>query len=136
MGLFDRPKRKWESVPADQMADALMGMKPDEAKKAMEQIKKGKVPGLTVKQQKQIEKDYKRQTEGERGLGALFAGLKGGGSKGHLPDKEKYHPSEYKNRLASGKSRVGSAQEAMNIKKSDPALYQRILEQEARRRGL
>lgn len=91
-------KRKWESLPADQVADALMGLPQKEAKKAMEDIKKGKVPGLSPKQQKQIEKDYQRQTQGERGLAALRDGLKGGGSKNYnnLPLKDRVHPAEYK----------------------------------------
>lgn len=69
MSFFSSP-RKWESLPAEDVAEALTSMKPQDAKKAMEDIKKGKVPGLTPKQQKQIEKDYKKKTEGERGLGA------------------------------------------------------------------
>jgi hypothetical protein len=63
-------KKKWESLPACDVADAINSMKPNEAKDAMKKIKDGKVPGLTPKEQKQIEKDVRRKTEGERGLGA------------------------------------------------------------------
>ncbi len=137
MGWFSSDKKKWQSLPADEVANALMAMKPEEAKKAMQEIKKGKVPGLTVKQQKQIEKDYKRAAEGERGVKALFAGFKGGGSKnyGNLPARDRMHPSEYRRQVKAGKIQV-SAEEAMQMKKTDPQLYQSLLETERRRRGL
>lgn len=110
MGLFG--KKKWESLPVDQVADALLSLPEKDAKKAMEDIKRGKVPGLTPKQQKQIEKDYERATRGETGVSALLAGMKGGGTGNknykNIPLKERVHPAEYK----------------------------RILEREARKQGL
>lgn len=105
-------RRKWQSLEAGEMADALADMKPADAAKALKEIKGGKVPGLTPKQQKQIEADYKRASEGEKGMKALIAGFRGGGSGGrnyqNIPLKERVHPAEYK----------------------------RILEREARRQGL
>jgi hypothetical protein len=83
MGLFGG-KKHWTSLPAEDVADALMSMKHKDAIDAMKQIKDGKVPGLSVKDQKRIEKDYKKKTEGERSLGPgaaaakdFFAGKKG-----------------------------------------------------------
>lgn len=67
--------RKWQSLPADEVADALMSMKAKDAQDVMKQIKQGKVPGLTPKEQKQIEKEYQRMTEGERGLKASRSGI-------------------------------------------------------------
>lgn len=84
-------KKRWQSLPAEDVAEAINSMPPKEAEDAMKQIKQGKVPGLTPKQQKQIEKDYKRKTEGERGLGAggaaardFFSGKRGTTADGPL----------------------------------------------------
>lgn len=68
-------KKKWESLPADEVADSISRLPAKEAAAAMKQIKEGKVPGLTPRELKQIEKDFKKKTEGERGLGALGAGI-------------------------------------------------------------
>lgn len=97
MGLFGG-RRKWESLPADQMADEINGMKPADAKKALEAIRKGKVPGITPKQQREFEKEWKRCHEGEKGLGALRDALRGGGSKNYqnIPLSDRVHPSEYR----------------------------------------
>lgn len=80
-----------------------------ERDKVMGQIKSGKF-GLSAKEVKQMQQVEKRATEGERGFGALAAGMKGGGSKNYqnIPLKDRVHPSEYK----------------------------RILDREARRQGL
>lgn len=67
--------RKWQSLPADEVAEAINAMSKKDAESAMKQIKQGRVPGLTPKEQKQIEKDYQRMTEGERGLKASRAGI-------------------------------------------------------------
>jgi hypothetical protein len=75
MGFFSN-KKNWQSLPAEDVADAINSMSPKDAQQAMKDIKAGKVPGLTPKQQKQIEKDYRKKTEGERGLGAGAAAAK------------------------------------------------------------
>lgn len=87
MGWFS-DKKKWQSLPAEDVAEALQGMKPSEAADAMKQIKAGKVPGLTPRQQKQIEKEYQRKTQGERNLSAGAAAAKDffGGKKGTTKD--------------------------------------------------
>lgn len=68
--------RKWQSLPADEVAAAIIGMNEKDAKSALEQIRKGRVPGLSPKEQKQIEKDVARRTQGERGGGAAAAGIR------------------------------------------------------------
>lgn len=104
-------RRKWQSLEAGEMADALADMKPADAAKALKEIKGGKVPGLTPKQQKEIERDYRRASEGEKGLSALMAGLKGGGSRGrnyqNIPLKERVHPAEYRRILEREAKRQG-----------------------------
>lgn len=109
MGIFGG-RRKWESLPANEVAAEIMSMKPGDAKKALEDIRKGKVPGLTGKQQKEFEKEWERCHEGERGLGALRDAMRGGGSRNYqnIPLRDRVHPSEYR----------------------------RILEKEARKQGL
>lgn len=98
--VWGRDRKKWQSLEAGDVADALLQMKPDEARKALKEIKSGKVPGFTPKEQRKIEADYKRASEGEKGISALLAGLKGGGSGSknyaNLPLRERVHPAEYK----------------------------------------
>lgn len=91
-------KRKWESLPADEVAAEIKAMKPNDAKEALKRLKDGKVPGLTPKQQKAIQKEYERCYEGEKGLAALRDALKGGGSKNYqnIPLRDRVHPSEYR----------------------------------------
>lgn len=100
MGLFSR-KSETPSV------DELLSMKDAELKKL---IAAGKVPQKSPKELRKAAQEVKRKTEGERGLGALAAGMKGGGSKNYqnIPLKDRVHPAEYR----------------------------RILEREARRQGL
>lgn len=99
MGLFNN-KKKWQSLPVEDVADALLSLPDKEAKKAIDDMKRGKIPGLTPKQQKKIEQDYKRASEGERGLAAIRDGLRGGGTGNrnykNIPLKDRVHPSEYK----------------------------------------
>lgn len=92
MGFFSG-KKKWESLPADEVAEMC-----HKDPKLYQDLKKGKIPGLTVKQQKDIEKVYKRAYEGEKGLAALAAAMKRGGSKNYqnIPLKDRVHPSEYR----------------------------------------
>lgn len=73
-------------------------------------IASGKVPQKTAKELRKAAQEVKRKTEGERGIGALSAALKGGGSKNYqnIPLKDRVHPAEYR----------------------------RILEREARKQGL
>lgn len=144
MGLFSsRPK--WQSLPADEIAEQIIELhnsgKQKEARDMATQIKHGKVPGITSKEQKEMDKLYKRVTEGEKGAKAALASLrelkKASGNQGYKnrPLKERVHPSEFKHQVRSGKYQP-TAQEAADIKKSDPALYQQLLQAEAKRRGL
>jgi hypothetical protein len=102
MGLFSR-KSETPSV------DEILEMKDRDLKKV---IASGKVPQKTPKELRKAAKDAKRASEGEKGTGALAAGLKGGGTGNrnyrNIPLKERVHPSEYR----------------------------RILEREARKQGL
>lgn len=144
MGWFEK-KPAWESLPADEMAAMLKDLhvsgKAKEAEAMMKKIKQGKVPGITGKEQKEMAKFHKRVTEGEKGAKAAIHSLrelkKMSGAQRHknIPLKDRVHPSEYKNQIRTGKYRPG-AQEAADIKKSDPALYKKLLEQEARKQGL
>lgn len=88
MGLFSR-KSETPSV------DELLEMNDQDLKKV---IASGKVPQKTPKELRKAAQTAKRATEGEKGLGALAAGLKGGGSKGHqnIPLKDRVHPAEYR----------------------------------------
>lgn len=74
-------------------------------------IKQGKIEGKTPEEVRQTAKQIRQRTEGERGLGAVFAAAKGGGTKNRnyqsIPLKDRVHPAEYR----------------------------RILEREAKRRG-
>ena len=144
MGLFSsRPK--WQSLPAYEIAEQLQNLhdsgKKGEADKMISEIKKGKVPGITPKEQKEMDKFYKRVTEGEKGYKAAKAALaeirKSGGTKNfrNIPERERLHPAAYRARIASGKSRPDAA-EAARLKKEDPATYQALLQAEAKRRGL
>lgn len=94
MGFFSK-KRDWQSLPADEVAEAC-----HKDPKLYQDLKKGKIPGLTGKQQKEIEKVYKRAYEGEKGLSALAAALKGGGSGNrnyqNIPLRDRVHPAEYR----------------------------------------
>lgn len=94
MGLFSR-KSETPSV------DELLEMSD---KKLKEVIESGKVPQKTPKELRKAAQAAKRATEGERGLGALAAGAKGGGTgnRNHqnIPLKDRVHPSEYQRILA------------------------------------
>lgn len=100
MGWFSR-KTETPSV------DELLEMNDRDLRKVIES---GKVPHKTPKELRKAAQVAKRATEGERGLGALAAGAKGGGAKNHrnIPLKDRVHPAEYR----------------------------RILEREARKQGL
>jgi hypothetical protein len=90
MGLFSR-KSETPSV------DEILGMSD---KKPREIIESGKVPQKTPRELRKAAQVAKRAAEGERGLGALAAGMKGGGTGNrnyqNIPLKDRVHPSEYK----------------------------------------
>lgn len=143
MGLFGQ-KRNWEAMPAADFAANLNALAKGDKKKydeVIRQMREGKIktPGFSAKDQKKIEKELRRTTEGERGLGALRDAFKknGQGQQGYKdrPLTERVHPSEWKRQFGSGKAQPNPS-EAARIKKSDPALYQKILDQEVKRRGL
>lgn len=100
MGWFSR-KSETPSV------DELLEMNDRDLKKV---IASGKVPQKSPKELRKAAQVAKRASEGEKGLGAMKAGLKGGGAKNHqnIPLKDRVHPAEYR----------------------------RILEREARKQGL
>lgn len=100
MGWFSR-KTETPSV------DELLEMNDRDLRKVIES---GKVPQKTPKELRKAAQTAKRAIEGEKGTGALVAGLKGGGARNHqnIPLKDRVHPAE----------------------------YQRILEREAKKQGL
>ena len=102
MGFFSR-KSETPSV------EELLSMKDSDLRKVIAQ---GKVPQKTPKDLRKAAQQAKRSADGERGIGALRAGLKGGGTGNrnyqNIPLKDRVHPAE----------------------------YQRILQREARKQGL
>lgn len=147
MGIFGS-RRRWESLPADEIAAQMQELhengKAGEAQKMLREIKRGKVPGVSPKEQKEMEKFYKRVTEGEKGIKAARASLaelkklgkqNGNNGYGNRPLSQRVHPSKLKEEIRRGRY-TPTVQEAANIKKNDPALYQQLLQQEAKRRGL
>ena len=75
-------------------------------------IKSGRIKGKNPKEVRKAAKEIRQKTEGERGLGAIRAAGRGGGTGNrnyqNVPLKDRVHPAE----------------------------YQRILEREAKRQGL
>jgi hypothetical protein len=61
-------------------------------------IESGKVPQKSAKDLRKAAQEVVRKTEGERGFGALRAGLQGGGSRNHqnIPLRDRVHPTEYR----------------------------------------
>lgn len=92
MSWFSK-KPNWESMPADEVAEMCW-----KDPKLYQELKKGKIPGISGSERAKIEKIYKRGYEGEKGLAALRAALQGGGRRNYenIPLKERVHPSEYK----------------------------------------
>jgi hypothetical protein len=149
MGLFGgRPK--WQSLPADQIADQLKDLhergKVNDAKKMIEDIRRGKVPGITPKEQKEMQKFYKRVTEGEKGVKAAAASLRelrkmsGTGNRNYknIPIEQRVHPSRLRDIEKSGRlgKRAYSVSEIAAIKQNNPEMYQRMLHEEAKKQGL
>lgn len=104
MGLFSR---KSESLSVDELLE--LGNKSD--KELRKIIESGRVPQRTAKELRQAAKEMVRKTEGERGTGALAAGLKGGGTRNrnhqNIPLKDRVHPAEYKRILEREAKRQG-----------------------------
>jgi hypothetical protein len=91
MGLFGKRKSETPSV------DELLAMNDRDLKKIIES---GVVPQKKPKELREAAKKAKRAAEGEKGLGALGAGLKGGGTGNrnyqNVPLKDRVHPAQYK----------------------------------------
>lgn len=105
MGLFSK-KPNWESLPAEDVAEMCR-----KDPKLYQDLKKGRIPGISGKERQKIEKIYKRAYEGEKGLSALAAALKGGGTGNknyqNIPLKERVHPAEYRRILEREAKRQG-----------------------------
>ncbi len=104
MGLFGGKKsQSWEVAHLLEMSDQQLN-----------KLLKGQkeIPYRSAKDLRKAAKADRRRVEGEKGMGALLDGLKGGGSGNRryqdIPLKDRVHPSEYR----------------------------RILDREARRQGL
>lgn len=104
MGLKDWLNRKSESPDIDE----LLSMKDRDLRKVIES---GRVPQKTPKELRKAAQEVKRRTEGERGIGALAAGLKSSGSGGknyqNIPLKDRVHPAEYRRILHREAKRQG-----------------------------
>lgn len=138
MGFFNKPKPiSWEVGDVVDLLESKNKADKQAREELLKQIKAGKAPMYSSKDMKKLEKELKRTTEGEKGLQAIRAAMKGGGSRNHgnIPYRERVHPSKYRQDVMSGKHRPTPA-EAADLKKNDPAAYQALLEQERRRRGL
>lgn len=151
MGLFGG-RRKWESYSVEEIGAEIVNLvsnkKTKEAKEFFNNFKndakRGKIPGITPKEQKEMEKIYKRASEGERGIKAALASIKdlskASGNNGYRnrPISARVHPSMLKKLQEKGKLGTPgySTSEALAIKQNNPAMYQEILEREARRQGL
>jgi hypothetical protein len=148
MGWFSSG-RKWESYSVGEIGADIVKLtaqgKTAEATKLFNEFKsnakKGKIPGVTPKEQKEMEKIYKRASQGEKGVKAALTSVKelakASGKKNYAgnPLSGKVHPSVYQKQLRSGKY-TPTAAEAADLKKSNPDLYKQVLENEARKRGL
>ncbi len=156
MGIFS--SKKSESIEVGEFVEMLASAKNDrERRKLLYSDGAKKKFNLTAKDLKKAEKLTERVTQGEKGIKAAAAGIldivKGkvdsnnseytkmireaaqqNRHRGEKPPPP-MHPSEWKQRVRSGKIQP-SASEAARIKKSDPALYQQILDREVKRRGL
>lgn len=104
MGLFSR---KSESLSVDELLE--LGNKSD--KELRKIIESGRVPQRTAKDLRKAAKEAIRRTEGERGIGALAAGVRGGGTSNrnheNIPLRERVHPAEYKRILQREAKRQG-----------------------------
>jgi hypothetical protein len=91
MGLFGKKKSETPTV------DEILRM---DDKKLREIIREGNVPQKSPKELRKAAQIAKRAAEGERGLGALRAATKGGGTGNqnykNVPLKDRVHPTEYK----------------------------------------
>lgn len=142
MGLFDR--RKPVTYEVGDVVDILRSGDKKEADKLLKEIKDGKVPSISPKEQKKMEKIFKRASQGERGLGAALTSLKEiaseSGSKNfkHVPVQQRYHPSRVRDLQKQGKLGIPgySTADALKMKETDPKMYEAILQREAKRQGL
>lgn len=105
MGLKDWLSRRSESPDIDE----LLSMNDRDLRKV---IDSGRVPQKTPKELRKAAQEVKRRTEGERGVGALRAGLTGSQGSGgknyqNLPLKDRVHPAEYRRILHREAKRQG-----------------------------
>jgi hypothetical protein len=114
MGLFGGKKQSYE-------VGELLAMSDSEINKRLKGHKD--VPYRTAKELRKAAKNDRRAFEGEKGVGALLAGLKGGGRKGYEVPK---HPGT-----------GGRNYDLIPLKdKMHPAAYKQLLEREAKKQGL
>lgn len=134
MGLFSNKKSESFSI------DEVLDMKDKDIEKL---LREKKAPVRSAKELRKIAKEDTRRLEGEKGFAAFRAAVTERGGSGNrnyknVPLKERMHPSQYAKLEKSG--RLGkpgtSFAQAAELKKSNPAEYQKLLEQEARRQGL
>ncbi|HEU4751999.1 MAG TPA: hypothetical protein VFU47_02745 [Armatimonadota bacterium] len=105
MGLKDWLSRKSEAPPIDELLD----MSDRELRKV---IASGRVPQKSPKELRKAAQEVRRKTEGERGLGALRAGLSGNQGSGgknyqNIPLRDRVHPAEYRRILHREAKRQG-----------------------------
>lgn len=102
MGLFSKKKSESPTV------DEILQMK-DKDLRAI--IREGRVPQKSPKELRKAAQVAKRAAEGERGLGAISAATKGGGTGNrnykNVPLKDRVHPTEYKRILDREAKRQG-----------------------------
>lgn len=104
MGLFGGKRRTSESLYIDELLD-LSDREIDKI------LRDRKSPVRSARELRKMAKDDQRRVEGERGLGALIAGLRGGGTgnRGYdlLPLHERVHPARYKQLLEQNARKNG-----------------------------
>jgi hypothetical protein len=95
-------------------------------KEIMDALKKGKIPKMTAKEIRKMDKDDLRKTVGEKGLGALKAAA-----------QQRDRDRERRFGRLEQDMRSGRDPHALSrMKAEDPRRYQRLLEEEARKQGL
>lgn len=122
MGLFGGKKQVSPAV------DSLLSMDDKAIDKLLKQHKG--TPFKTAKDIRKATADGRRPIEGEKGMGALLAGLKGGGTGGknyrNQPVENRVHPSQHRKALTD---------EIMRAVKSGDRAAQVRLRDEAKKHG-
>lgn len=101
VGLFS--SRKSESLSVDE----LLSMKDSEINKVLRGKKD--VPYRSAKELRAAARQDRRAFEGEKGVGAMLDGMRGGGARNYqnVPLKDRVHPAEYQRILAREAKRQG-----------------------------